>query len=41
MIWLVVVTYGRNPMSFRNVADLLFERGIDVCHEGTANLTRG
>jgi putative transposase len=25
--------YVRFPLSLRNVADLLFERGIDICHE--------
>jgi len=25
--------YVRFPLSLRNVEDLLFERGIDVCHE--------
>ena len=30
---LVVMMYVRFPLSLRNVADLLFERGIDICHE--------
>lgn len=25
--------YLRFPLSLRNVEDLLFERGIDICHE--------
>ena len=25
--------YVRYPLSLRNVEDLLFERGIDICHE--------
>jgi putative transposase len=25
--------YVRLPLSLRNVEDLLFERGIDICHE--------
>ncbi len=25
--------YVRFPLSLRNVEDLLFERGIDICHE--------
>jgi len=25
--------YVRLPLSLRNVEDLLFERGIDLCHE--------
>ena len=34
---LVVTLCARFPLSLRNVVDLLFERGIDVCHE-TARL---
>ena len=33
VIRLVVLTYVRYPLSVRNVEDLLFERGIDICHE--------
>jgi putative transposase len=33
MIRLVVLMYVRFPLSLRNVEDLLFERGIDLCHE--------
>jgi putative transposase len=33
VIRLVVMMYVRFPLSPRNVEDLLFERGIDVCHE--------
>lgn len=33
VIRLVVMMYVRFPLSLRNVEDLLFERGIDVCHE--------
>jgi putative transposase len=33
VIQLVVMPYVRFPLSLRNVEDLLFERGIDVCHE--------
>ncbi|WP_409035527.1 hypothetical protein [Novosphingobium sp.] len=29
----VVMMYVRFPLSLRNVEDLLFERGIDLCHE--------
>lgn len=29
----MVMLYVRFPLSLRNVEDLLFERGIDVCHE--------
>ena len=32
-IRLVVMMYMRFPLSLRNVEDLLFERGIDLCHE--------
>lgn len=30
---MVVMLYVRYPLSLRNVKDLLFERGIDLCHE--------
>ncbi len=33
VIQLVVMIYVRNPLSLRNVEDLLFERGIDLCRE--------
>ena len=33
MIRLVVMMYVKYPLSLRNVEDLLFERGIDLCHE--------
>jgi len=33
VIRLVVMIYVRFPLSLRNVEDLLFERGIDICHE--------
>jgi putative transposase len=33
VIRLVVLMYARFPLSLRNVEDLLFERGIDICHE--------
>src|SRR5882757_4818799 len=33
VIRLVVMMYVRFPLSLRNVEDLLFECGIDVCHE--------
>lgn len=29
----VVMLYIRYPLSLRNVEDLLFERGYDLCHE--------
>lgn len=28
-----VLLYVRFPLSLRNVEDLLFEQGIDICHE--------
>jgi hypothetical protein len=40
VIRLVVLMYVRYPLSLRNVEDLLFERGIDICHEGVVKLTR-
>lgn len=33
IIRLAVLMYVRFPLSLRNVEDLLFERGIDICHE--------
>lgn len=33
VIRMVVMLYVRYPLSLRNVEDLLFERGIDICHE--------
>lgn len=30
---MAVLMYVRFPLSLRNVEDLLFERGIDICHE--------
>ena len=33
VIRLVVTVYIRYPLSLRQVEDLLFERGIDICHE--------
>jgi hypothetical protein len=33
VIRLVVLMYVRFPLSLRHVEDLLFERGIDICHE--------
>ena len=33
VIRLVVMMYVRYPLSLRNVEDLLFERGIDICHQ--------
>ncbi len=32
VIWLIVMMYVRFPLSLCNVEDLLFERGIDICH---------
>src|ERR1035441_2354322 len=33
VIRLVVMMYVNYPLSLRNVEDLLFERGIDICHK--------
>lgn len=33
VIRLVVMIYVKYPLSLRNVEDLLFKRGIDICHE--------
>ena len=35
IIRLVVMYYIRYPFSFRQVEDILHERGVDICHEGT------
>ena len=32
VIRLVVMMYIKYPLSLRNVEDLLFERGLDICH---------
>jgi len=39
VIRLVVMMYVKYPLSLPNVEDLLFERGIDICHEGADRLT--
>ena len=36
VIRLVVMMYIRYPLSLRQVEDILFERGIDICHETQA-----
>ncbi|MEM8974487.1 MAG: hypothetical protein AAGD43_20700 [Pseudomonadota bacterium] len=33
VIRLVVMLHVRSPLSHRNGEDLLFERGVDICHE--------
>ena len=33
VIRLVVMMYVRFPLSLRNVEDLLFKRGVDICHD--------
>jgi putative transposase len=33
IIRLTVMMYVRYPFSLRQVEDLLFERGIDICHD--------
>ena len=33
IIRLTVMMYNWHPLSLRQVEDLLFERGIDICHE--------
>jgi len=33
IIRLTVMMYVRYPLSLRQVEDILFERGIDICHE--------
>lgn len=36
VIRFAVMMYFRFPLSWRQVEDLLFERGIDICHEALA-----
>ncbi len=33
VIRLTVLMYLRYPLSLRQVEDILFERGVDICHE--------
>ena len=33
IIQLAVLLYVRYPLSLRQVEDMLFDRGIDICHE--------
>jgi transposase-like protein len=33
IIRLTMMIHNRYPLSLRQVADLLFERGIDICHK--------
>ncbi len=33
IIRLTVMLYVRYPLSLRQAEDILFERGIDICHE--------
>ena len=33
IIRLTVMMYIRYPLSLRQIEDILFERGIDICHE--------
>jgi len=33
IIRIAELMYIRFPLSLRNVEDLLFERGVDICHE--------
>ena len=33
IIRLAALIYIRFPLSLRNVEDLLFERGVDICHK--------
>jgi len=33
VIRLAVMMYIRYPLSLRQVEDIFFERGIDICHE--------
>lgn len=33
VIRLAVMMYVRYPLSLRQIEDMLFERGLDICHE--------
>ena len=37
VIRLAAMMYMRNPLSLRQVEDLLFERGINICHEAAGS----
>jgi putative transposase len=39
IIRLAVMYYIRYPLSFRQVEDILHERGGDICHEGIVRQT--
>jgi putative transposase len=39
VIRLTVMLYVRYPLSLRQVEDILFERGIDICHEAALRRT--
>jgi putative transposase len=38
IIRLAVMMYVRFPLSLRNVEKLLYERGVDICHETVATV---
>ena len=40
VIRLTVMLYICYPLSLRQVEDLLFERGIDICHEAKPSIAR-
>ena len=40
VIRLMVMMYVRYPLPLRQVEDLLFERGIDICHETVGRVAR-
>ena len=39
IIRLAVMYYVRYPLSFRQVEDILHERGIDICHALLSNVS--
>ncbi len=41
VIRLMVMMYIRYPLSLRQVEDLLFERGIDICHGAERGASHG
>ena len=40
VVRLTVTLYIRDPLSLRQVEELLFERGIDICHEAKPSIAR-
>jgi len=41
MIRLIVLMHVRFPLASRNVVELLFRRGIDICHDTVRTVKQG